>query len=130
MLRLGAGDNIRVFDGQGREHRAVLTSATHRQVVARVDEEVDSNTESPLVITLMQGISRGDRMDFVIQKSTELGVSCIVPVMTARSVVRLDDSRAAKICHDIAKAFEEQLTYPGEIKVTVVRESRFTELAR
>ncbi len=41
-----------------------------------------------------------------------------------------DDAKAAKICRDIAKAFEEQLTYPGEIKVTVVRESRFTELAR
>lgn len=96
VLRLGAGDDIRVFDGRGREHRAVLTSATHRKVIARVDEEVDSAAESPLVITLLQGISRGERMDFVIQKSTELGVSHIVPVMSARSVVRLDDSRAAK----------------------------------
>jgi len=46
------------------------------------------------------------------------------------SAQETDDARAAKICRQIAKAFEEQLTYPGEIKVTVVRESRFTELAR
>ncbi|MGI9264619.1 MAG: 16S rRNA (uracil(1498)-N(3))-methyltransferase [Gammaproteobacteria bacterium] len=96
VLRLAAGDGIRVFDGRGREHSAMLTSVTQREVVARIDDEVDADSESPLDITLLQGISRGERMDFVMQKSTELGVSRIVPVMTARSVVRLDESRAAK----------------------------------
>ena len=59
---------------------------------------------------------------YAIQAGRELRV-----LVSARET---DDSRAAKICRDIAKAFEEQLTYPGEIKITVVRESRFTEIAR
>ena len=59
---------------------------------------------------------------FAIQAGRELRV-----IASAKDT---DDAKAAKICRDIAKAFEEQLTYPGEIKVTVVRESRFTELAR
>jgi ribonuclease Y len=64
----------------------------------------------------------GVEQAFAIQAGRELRV-----IASARDT---DDAKAAKICHDIAKAFEEQLTYPGEIKVTVVRESRFTEVAR
>lgn len=64
----------------------------------------------------------GVEQAFAIQAGRELRV-----IASAKDT---DDSKAAKICHDIAKAFEEQLTYPGEIKVTVVRESRFTELAK
>jgi ribonuclease Y len=59
---------------------------------------------------------------FAIQAGRELRV-----IVSSRDT---DDAKAAKICRDIAKAFEEQLTYPGEIKITVVRESRFTEIAR
>ena len=64
----------------------------------------------------------GVEQAFAIQAGRELRVLV--------SSKKADDSKAAKICRDIAKAFEEQLTYPGEIKVTVVRESRFTETAR
>jgi ribonuclease Y len=64
----------------------------------------------------------GVEQAFAIQAGRELRVIA--------SAKQTDDAKAAKICRDIAKAFEEQLTYPGEIKVTVVRESRFTELAR
>ena len=64
----------------------------------------------------------GVEQAFAIQAGRELRV-----IASAKDT---DDAKAAKICHDIAKAFEEQLTYPGEIKVTVVRESRFTEVAR
>ena len=65
---------------------------------------------------------KGVEQAFAIQAGRELRV-----IASAKDT---DDSKAAKICRDIAKRFEEQLTYPGEIKVTVVRESRFTELAR
>ena len=53
-----------------------------------------------------------------------------IEVRVIASTKATTDESAAKICHDIAKAFEEQLTYPGEIKVTMIRESRFTEMAR
>jgi len=71
--------------------------------------------------SIAKGFS-GVEQAFAIQAGRELRV-----IASARDT---DDAKAAKICHDIAKAFEEQLTYPGEIKVTVVRESRFTEVAR
>jgi ribonuclease Y len=64
----------------------------------------------------------GVEQAFAIQAGRELRV-----IASAKDT---DDAKAAKICRDIAKAFEEQLTYPGEIKVTVVRESRFTDVAR
>ena len=64
----------------------------------------------------------GVHQAFAIQAGRELRV-----IVAAQ---KTDDASAAKICRDIAKAFEQQLTYPGEIKVTVVRESRFVEMAR
>jgi ribonucrease Y len=71
--------------------------------------------------TIAKGFE-GVEQAYAIQAGRELRV-----LVSARDT---DDSKAAKVCHDIAKAFEQQLTYPGEIKVTVVRESRFTEIAR
>jgi 16S rRNA (uracil1498-N3)-methyltransferase len=96
VLRLGAGAEIRLFDGKGREHRAVLSSISSREVVAQLLDRLGESSESPLEIKLVQGVSRGDRMNFVVQKATELGVSYIQPVITTRSVVRLDGARAEK----------------------------------
>jgi len=96
VLRLGAGAEIRLFDGRGREYRAVISDTGSRRVLAQLKERCAANAESPLDISLVQGISRGGRMDFVVQKATELGVSRIQPVITSRSVVRLDSARAKK----------------------------------
>ena len=94
-LRMGPGDPIRIFDGAGREHEALLIEGGPG-VRARIGASLTPLPESRLGITLIQGISRGERMDFVIQKATELGVTRIVPVQTARSVVRLDGERARR----------------------------------
>jgi 16S rRNA (uracil1498-N3)-methyltransferase len=96
VLRLRAGDELLVFDGKGGEHRAILTRASRAEVVLRIAEACDRNVESPLSVHLVQGISRGERMDTVVQKATELGVHRITPLVTERSVVRLDDDRAAR----------------------------------
>lgn len=94
-LRLGPGDPIRIFDGAGREHGALLIGGGPG-IRARIGASSAPLPESHLGITLIQGISRGERMDFVIQKATELGLTRIVPVQTARSVVRLDRERARR----------------------------------
>ena len=94
-LRLGPGDPVRIFDGAGREHRARLIEGGPG-IRARIGQSVTPLPESRLGITLIQGISRGERMDFVIQKATELGLTRIVPVQTTRSVVRLDKERARR----------------------------------
>jgi 16S rRNA (uracil1498-N3)-methyltransferase len=96
VLRLGAGADVRLFDGHGREHRARLEDGDPKVASARVLERCDPLPESPLRIVLVQGIGRGERMDLAVQKATELGVSAIVPVLTARSVVRLAGDRAAR----------------------------------
>lgn len=96
VLRLGPGDELTLFDGEGGEYPAVIRSLGKDRIVAEAGGRVDRSVESPLAVTLVQGISRGDRMDHVVQKTTELGVTRIVPVHTDFSVVKLDQRRAEK----------------------------------
>jgi 16S rRNA (uracil1498-N3)-methyltransferase len=96
VLRLRIGAQLIVFDGTGNEHHAEIISIHDDKVSVRVGERITSTTESNLHITLVQGVSRSERMDWTLQKATELGVTAIAPVLTARSVVRLDDRQASK----------------------------------
>lgn len=97
VLRARSGDEVLLFDGSGSEFRAVIVSGDERSTTLRVLERTAAReTESPLMVTLIQGISRGERMDFVLQKATELGVTTIAPVVTERSVVRLDAGQAQR----------------------------------
>lgn len=96
VLRLRAGDHLRVFDGEGSEFAATITAIGKRATKLRVDEKTLTATESPLRVHLVQGISRGERMDFIVQKATELGVKRITPVLTEFGVVKLDAARAEK----------------------------------
>ena len=96
VLRLKPGAELRLFDGRGREHRARLTAGASKSAAAEVLDACDAAAESSLRIVLIQGVGRGDRMDLAIQKATELGVAAIVPVLSARSVVRLAGARAGR----------------------------------
>ncbi len=95
-LRLRPGDEIAVFNGEGPEWPATIESLTKSTATLRIGEEREPGTESPLKVHLVQGVSRGERMDYVVQKATELGVKRITPVLTEYGVVRLDEKRAAK----------------------------------
>jgi 16S rRNA (uracil1498-N3)-methyltransferase len=95
VLRLRAGASLVVFDGVGNEFHAEV-AAIDSDVSIAIGERVRGTPESPLNITLVQGVSRSERMDWALQKATELGVTTIAPVLTARSVVRLDDRQSAK----------------------------------
>lgn len=100
VLRLGAGDAVTLFNGDGMDYPARITALRHGSVDAEVIGRTAARAESPLAMTLVQGIARAERMDLVVQKATELGVAAIVPVATARSVVKLDaDSRDRKTAH-------------------------------
>jgi len=96
VLRLRDGAELTVFDGRGGEYRATLRLSGRGGAAVDILERIDIERESPLSITLLQGLARGERMDWVIQKSTELGVTTIVPVATSRSVVQLDAGRGDK----------------------------------
>jgi 16S rRNA (uracil1498-N3)-methyltransferase len=95
VLRLKAGAAVVLFDGGGADYAGRIVAITRDGVRIEVGARSDGLAESPLAVTLAQGVSRGERMDWTLQKATELGVRRIVPVLTARSVVRLDERQAA-----------------------------------
>lgn len=96
VLRLAGGDPLTLFNGDGADYAARLGARHGATVTVTVGERSAVERESPLQVTLAQGVSRGERMDFVVQKATELGVARILPVLTARSVVRLEGAQAAR----------------------------------
>lgn len=96
VLRMREGAALSVFDGTGQEFRAEITQVRGDDVAVRLAEPLSGTPEPPLEITLVQGVCRGERMDWTLQKATELGVTAIAPVLTARSVVRLDERQAQK----------------------------------
>ncbi|SEL76810.1 16S rRNA m(3)U-1498 methyltransferase [Pseudomonas sp. NFIX51] len=96
VLRMAEGDALQLFDGSGNEFRGTLLEVGKKRVVVRLDENFAGQVESPLQIHLGQGLSRGERMDWAIQKATELGVNEITPIFSERCEVRLKDERADK----------------------------------
>lgn len=96
VLRMNAGDTLTVFNGDGCDYAATLVSVGKRDVVIRIEGREEIANESPLQLTLAQGVARGEKMDLIVQKATELGVARIVPLFTERSEVKLDASRAEK----------------------------------
>ena len=100
VLRLRTGEAVTLFDGKGGEYEAHIVAIGRSGVRVAVGTHHQRERESPLSITLVQGLSSSDRMDFIIQKAVELGVAAIQPVLTAKSVVRLSNERgAAKRIH-------------------------------
>ena len=90
------GDELVVFNGQGGEFPARLESVGKKTVVARLGDQRQRETETSLALHLGIAMSRGDRMDWVIQKATELGATSITPLFTERTEVKLKGERAEK----------------------------------
>lgn len=96
VLRLGVGDTLIVFNGDGFDYHATLATAERRAAHITVQSRAAVSRESALSITLGQGIARGDKMDWVLQKATELGVTAIAPLRTQWTEVRLTAERAER----------------------------------
>lgn len=97
VLRLERGHPLILFNGNGREYRGELATLVKRRVTAHVlDAGVEVARESPLRITLAQGVARGEKMDWILQKATELGVAHIVPLIAERTEVKLDAERVER----------------------------------
>lgn len=93
VLRLGPGDAVDLLDGAGRAAHAVIEHIGRDEIVCRKTECFDPGGEPPVSVVLVQGLAKGDKMEYVIQKSTELGVAGIIPMICRRSVVRLDGEK-------------------------------------
>ena len=85
VRRLGIGDSLTLFSGDGHEARARLVSIRRDRADALIEQTIDFDRESPLRVSLLQGISSGDRMDYTLQKAAELGIRSIIPVASDRS---------------------------------------------
>src|ERR1043166_9190009 len=88
VLRMRAGEAFVVFNGEGGEFDATLDAIGKKAVTARIGAFRDVNRESPLSITLAQCVSKGERMDYTVQKAAELGATAIVPLYSKKSVVK------------------------------------------
>jgi 16S rRNA (uracil1498-N3)-methyltransferase len=96
VLRMQEGDSLILFNGDGFDYSARIDSIHKKSLSASMDVAIASETESPLSIHLGIGISKGDRMDWIMQKATELGVTTITPLFTERTEVRLKGERLEK----------------------------------
>ncbi len=96
VLRLGIGDSLTLFDGYGGEYPSKITAVDKRHVQVLTGAQLHSENESPLTIQLGIAISRGERMDWIAQKCTELGATELTPLLTAHTGVKLSGERAAK----------------------------------
>lgn len=108
VLRLRTGDEITICDSCGCDYLCAIEDISQTQVVAKILSKTTNKAESPLHITVYQGLPKSDKMDYIVQKCVELGAVSIVPVATARAVVKLHDeekkrTRWQKIAAEAAK---------------------------
>lgn len=111
VLRLSKNQSITLFNGNGAEYLSVIQEVSRKRVVVLIGEKVNKTVESPLHVILGLGISRGDRMDWAVQKAVELGVNHITPLITERCVVKFKaDKKQQRLQHwkNIAQHATEQ----------------------
>jgi len=141
VLRLHQGDPVQIFDGAGGERHGVIAEISGKRVVISGITAIDIDRESPLKVLLAQALTSSEKMDWVIQKATELGVTDIQPLDTERSVARLSAERTAKrlehwqqvaisACEQSGRNTLPQIHAPLDIMVWLqqMRESPVTKL--
>jgi len=96
VLRVRTGATVQVFDGKGCEHRATVKTVKRSRIILQTNEVITAQQESSLDITLLQGIARNDRMDLILQKAVELGVTTIQPLCMQRSQAHLKGEQLEK----------------------------------
>lgn len=130
VLRLGVGDACVLFNGDGHDYLARIVAIGKRELRVAIDEASAVLRESPLHISLLQGIARGEKMDLILQKATELGVAQLRPLWSQRSEVKLDDARAEKrlahwrsvvasACEQSGRAYVPAVAAPASLAATL-----------
>ncbi len=96
VLRMRQGSLLTLFDGTNKEYDTQIVEVRKKSVLVQIDAMREVSRESPVALHLAQAISKGDRMEWVVQKAVELGVASITPLITARCAVKLDEERMIK----------------------------------
>lgn len=95
VLRLGVNDRLSLCDGRGKNYDAVIESILDNEIICRILSEGKAETEAEIEVTLFQGLPKASKMDYIIQKTTELGIVKIVPCIMSRCVVKIDNEKDA-----------------------------------
>lgn len=98
VLRLGVGDKIVLSDGNGKSYLAVLEQVDKNDVSCKIEKEFATSPQDLPKVTLVQGIPKGDKMDLIVQKATELGLKGLIPLLSERVVVKLEEDKKLKRC--------------------------------
>jgi 16S rRNA (uracil1498-N3)-methyltransferase len=120
VLRAQVGDAVVLFNGDGHDYLGTLVLLNKHQVIVQIHATEQRSTRSPLKIHLAQGINRGEKMDWVIQKATELGVQEITPLMTEYSNVKLENERWEKKLHHWQKIADNACEQSGRTDVLMI----------
>lgn len=123
VLRMRPGDKVMVSDGKERDYCCRLKEIGCDRVIADILEEKPAETELPARLYLFQGLPKSDKMELIIQKATELGVYEVVPVVTGRTVVRLDEKKAQKKTARWNAIAESAAKQSGRSRIPRVREA-------
>ncbi|SHJ75426.1 16S rRNA (uracil(1498)-N(3))-methyltransferase [Tepidibacter formicigenes] len=97
VLRCNIGDKLEICDGNNNEYICEISNITKKQVFFNIAQKININRESNIKVKIYQGLPKGQKMDLILQKSTEVGVSEIIPVITKRSVAKIDGKKDKKI---------------------------------
>lgn len=124
VLRLAPGDKLILFDGSGLEYTAFFQRREGHRVILTILDKNLSFRESPLEIILAQGLPKADKMDFIIQKATELGVSRIIPLKCSRSLPRWDRNKSAQKTAHWQQVALEAVKQCGRARIPQVEEVR------
>ena len=131
VLRLSPGEEILLWDDEGREYRAQITRAEGMSVYVKVLEEQSKEVESPLPLVLVQGIPKGDKFEFIIQKATELGVWRVYPALTERTIVRIPPDRQGSRKERWQSVAREAARQSGRVQVPeIMPVTTLTELVQ
>jgi 16S rRNA (uracil1498-N3)-methyltransferase len=122
VLRLQSGAPLTLFNGEGGEFHAVLETVERRRALARIDSFDPREIESPLKVSLAQGLSKGERMDYTLQKAVELGVDTILPLFTERSTGNLAGERLANRLNHWRRVVIGACEQCGRNRLPIIRE--------
>lgn len=122
VLRYKTGDKLNVCDKDGIKYITKIESLTNNSIISIIEEKLLTTTETGLNITLFQAIPKGDKMDMIVQKCTEIGINYLIPVETERVVVKMNEENIKKKIERWNKIALEASKQSGRQKVPVVTE--------
>lgn len=131
VMRLREGDMVTVFDGTGKEYKGNISSAENKRVIIDVSETKAAGRKRPVSVSLAQAIPKKDKMDLIVQKATELGVDAILPVESARTIVRPKGERRQHKIERWQKKAVEASKQCGRTELPNIRDiARFSDVVR